>query len=242
MDLYANGLGVPRNLPLALHLACEDGTGIAADAITDLDKFAKTAPPSPKRFEVCDFANSTFSMNFCGDYQSEITEERRNRAFRRILAQWTPEQKTAFAKLKAAEEKYVETHTSELDQGGTIHTIRDLGSMEIMHNNFLLDLRQFEKGNLPKDTNAPAAESRMTKQYQTNLAAARLPLPKLGANTAVTQDDVIEVQATWEHYRDAWLAFTSIRYPSVPAMAFRAYFADERYRLLSAMRSQIYRD
>ena len=36
VNLYANGLGIPRSLPLALHLACEDGSGIATDAIGDL--------------------------------------------------------------------------------------------------------------------------------------------------------------------------------------------------------------
>ena len=248
IDLYTNGLGTPRNLPLALHLACEENSGIAGDAIDALDALdalskapQPTAKQSSKRFEVCDSAYSTLSMNFCGDYQSQVVEVQRNRAFARIAADWTAPQKSAFAKVRAAEEEYVKVHVGELDQGGTIHGMRDLGSMEIMRNNFLLDLRQFENGTTARDQNAAAVESRMKKQYEENLAAARAPVSETESGTAVTAGSVTKTQAAWQRYRDAWLAFAALRYPSVSAAAFRAYFADQRYRLLVEMRKQIYR-
>lgn len=244
VNLYANGLGVPRNLPLALHLACEEKSGIAADAIGDLDKLSKAAQPPAKRFDVCDSASSTFSMNFCSGYRTEITAERRNRAIEALAAKWTPEQKAAFAKVKAAEEQYARIHTEELDQGGSIHALRDLGSIEIMHKNFLLDLRQFEKGDLPKGSSADAlaAEKQMSAQYQANLTAAGVPLAANDPQTGVTAEGVRKVQAAWEQYRAAWMAFAAVRYPAAPASAFQAYFAAERYRLLAAMCDQIYRE
>jgi hypothetical protein len=60
--------------------------------------------------------------------------------------------------------------------------------------------------------------------------------------STVTAEGITKVQTAWEHYRDAWLAFTAVRYPSTPTSAIRAYFAEERLRLLTAMRSQIYRN
>jgi hypothetical protein len=244
VNLYANGFGVPRSLPLALHLACEDRSGIAGDAVDNVYQLFKETVPPTKPFDVCDSAFSTFSMNFCSDYQSEIADERRNRAIRAFSTQWTPAQKSAFAKVKDAEEKYVSAHSQELDQGGTIHILRGLGSAGIMHQNFYLDLRQFERGQIPKGTSADAitVESRMNLQYRANLAAARAPLPSLAGDTAVTVEGIEKVQETWRQYRDAWLAFATVRYPSVPSSAFRVYFAEERRRLLLAMRSQIYRD
>lgn len=242
VNLYANGLGVPRNAPLALHLACEENSGIAGDTISDLDKFSKTTQLSAKRFDVCDFAYSTFDMNFCVSYQNEIAAERRSRAIRRLSAQWTPEQKSAFAKVEATEREYVSAHSYELDQGGSIHNLRDMGSAEIMHNNFLLDLRQFERGNTPKKIDAAKAENAMTKQYETNLTAAQAPVTSSTSATDVTSEGVAKVQTAWTHYRHTWLAFAALRYPSVPATTFRAYFAEERLRLLAAMRNEINRD
>ena len=183
-------------------------------------------------------------MNFCSGYQSEIAEERRNRAIRTFSAQWTPAQKSTFAKVEAAEKDYVSAHSQELDQGGSIRTLRDLGSAEIMHQNFYLDLRLFERGQIPKGSSADAtaAESRMNMQYKANLAAARAPLPSIEPESAVTVEGIEKAQQTWQQYRDAWLTFASVRYPAVPASAFRGYFSEERRRLLAAMRSQIYRD
>jgi len=241
VNLYANGLGVSRNLPLALHLACEENAGIAADAIGDLSKLAAATAPSAKRFDVCDSASTTFSMNFCGSYRSEITEERRKGAIRVLAARWTPEQRSAFANVETAEQRYVTTHNKELDQSGTIHTLKDLGSSEIMHNNFLLDLRRFERGDFPKNVEAAASEERMRRQFEANLTATRQPTTAADSGTAVTEDGITEAQAAWEQYRNAWLAFVAVRYPSVPAAAFRAYFAEERHKLLTAMRGQIYR-
>ena len=243
VDLYANGLGVPRNLPLALHLACEDGAGIAADAIDALDRLSKVPQPSAKRFEVCDSAFSTFSMNFCESFHLELAEERRHRSILALSARWSKEQKTAFAKVQSAEEKYVGAHNGELDASGTIRALRNMGSAEIMHQNFFLDLRQFEKGNTPKGSASDAIkeEERMLAQYKTNLTAAQVPLTE-DSQDGVTADGVTQAQGAWQEYRDAWLAFTAVRYPSIPASAFRAYFCEERLHLLAAMRGQIYRD
>lgn len=94
----------------------------------------------------------------------------------------------------------------------------------------------------PQHCSSAEAERRMNQQYEANLVLARKPIPAGEENNAATVDGVTKVQAAWRPCRDAMLAFAAARYPSASAIAFRAYFAEERYRLIAEMGRQIYRE
>ncbi len=241
VNLYANGLGVARNLPVAIRLACEENAGLAAEGIEDLARLVQSSERPKKRFSICDYAATTFTMNFCGGYEAEIKQQATSRELGRLSENWTDKQKALFRKLERAKDAYVAAHVHELDQSGTVHNMKDLTSQEILRHNFLLEVRRFEKGDLPGGSASTAreAERQMRQHYEKNLAAASAPVSAEGQGTAVSS--VAAAQSAWEAYRTAWIAFAAARYPSVQATAFRAYFAKERAALLIPMRGQIWR-
>jgi hypothetical protein len=63
-DIYINGAGVQRNIPLAMRFACESEEGMATLALPEISKL-KDSPHTDKPFEFCDYAASTITMNFC---------------------------------------------------------------------------------------------------------------------------------------------------------------------------------
>ena len=130
-DIYFNGAGVKRNIPLAIRLACESDEGTAKLALGEIAKL-DGSPRAHGLFEFCDYASTTFSMNFCSDYASEIEDDRRNRYYNSLKSSMTSEQQAAFDKLLAAQNAYIQAHASEVDQGGTIRVIRTIGSQGIL--------------------------------------------------------------------------------------------------------------
>ena len=69
-DIYFNGTGVKRNIPLAMRFACESE---AAMASLVLEEMAKSTPEKGFRphVEFCDYAYSSYTKDFCTAYASE---------------------------------------------------------------------------------------------------------------------------------------------------------------------------
>ena len=79
-DIYFNGAGVKRDISLAMRFACESEEGMAKLALPDIAKLNGSRRANGP-FEFCDYAASTFTMNFCSSYASEIEDERRSRYY-----------------------------------------------------------------------------------------------------------------------------------------------------------------
>jgi hypothetical protein len=146
-DIYFNGAGVKRDIPLAIRFACESEERMATMALPDIAKLDSS--PRVGGFEFCDYAASTFTMSFCSGYASEIEDERRRRYYNSLKSSMTPEQQAAFEKLLAAQNAYTHAHALEVDQGGTIRSIRTSNSQGILNKLFHTKLVQFEGKNGP---------------------------------------------------------------------------------------------
>lgn len=234
-DIYFNGAGVQRNIPLAMRFACESEEGMAMLALPDVRKL-NGALPAHGPFEFCDYAATTFTMNFCSGYASEIEADRRNRYYETLKASMNPAQQAAFGKLLVAEHAYVEAHASEVDQGGTIRGIRTLGSMNILDRLFRAELVQVERKQWPalSSTQIKASDGLLHEEYE-------VKLQQLGTHTkeeidegAVTADSLTKVEKAWGNYRDAWLVFARLRYPKALARI-DAEITLDRYRLLKTI-------
>lgn len=235
-DIYFNGAGVKRDVPLAIHFACEAEEGMATLALQDIAKL-KDSPRNHGRFEFCDFAASTFTMNFCSGYASEIEDDRRGRYFNSLKSSMTPEQRKAFEKLLAAENTYIETHSSEVDQGGTIRVIRTVGSQSILKDLFHTEVAHFERKKWPvlSDNQITTADALLQREYVKTLQQLRAQAKDSMDQGAVTADDLSSVEGTWQTYRDAWVEFARLRYSAAVAVI-RAEITLDRYRLLKTIR------
>ena len=235
-DIYFNGAGVKRNIPLAMRFACEFEEGTAMLALPDIAKL-KGSPRTNGPFEFCEYAATTFTMNFCSDYSSEIGDDRRNHYYNSLKSSMNPEQKAAFEKLLASENAYVKEHAVEVDQGGTIRGIRTLGSEDILNDLFHTEVVHFEHKNWPvlSGDQGTTADALLHHQYEKTLQKLRTRPQEESYEGAVTADHVSDVEKAWEtctampgtHLRVS-------RYPAAAA-AIRAEITLDRYRLLKTI-------
>jgi uncharacterized protein YecT (DUF1311 family) len=233
-DIYANGAGVPRNLPLAMRFACESEAQTAELALPEMKKLEVQPHPS-KRFELCDYAATTFSGNFCMGYEQEKVDDGRERYYRSLKRSMTPEQKSAFDVLLAARKAYIAKHAEEVDKGGTIHTIRMMQSQNILEDLFRVELVHFERKKWPSLTKMQidGADGLLRRQYEATMQKL-MTQPREEGDGAVSATQLAGVQAVWERYRDAWVVFARVRYPDA-VDAIRAQIVLDRYRWLKTM-------
>jgi uncharacterized protein YecT (DUF1311 family) len=234
-DIYFNGAGVKRDVPLALRFACEAEEGMAQLAIPAIAKLSDS-DLARQRFEFCDYAATTFTMNFCAGYQSEIEDDRRHRYFSNLKSAMPAEQQAAFDKLLTAQSAYVQAHASEVDQGGTIRTIRTIGSENILKDQFHTDMVHFERKQWPplSPQQVSGADALLRRQYEKTLQRLKDRPKNETWEGAVTATDLAKVQKSWEAYLEAWTAFAHLRYPTA-ADAIRAEIILARYRLLKTI-------
>ena len=234
-DIYFNGAGVKRNVPLAMRFACESEEGMAMLALPVIEKL-NGSPPAQGPFEFCDHAATTFTMNFCSFYASDIKDERRSRDYNSLKSSMTPEQGEAFEKLLATQNAYIRAHSFEVYQGGTIRVIRTTGSQEILNDLFHTELVHFERGKwlAISDSQITGADDLLNREYEKKLQQLDTQTKEEIDDGAVTASDLSKAQTGWEAYRDAWVTFARLRYPANVA-TIRAQITLDRYRLLKTI-------
>lgn len=235
-DIYFNGAGVKRDVPLAMRFACEAEEGMAMIALPEIEKL-NGSPGAHRDLEFCDYAVTTFSMNFCSGYKSQIEDDRRSRYYTSLKSSMTSEQQAAFDKLLATHDDYINAHASEVYQGGTIRVMRTIGSQTILKELFRTALGRFERKKWPtlSGTQITNADALLRRQCENTLRQLRSQPKDDMDDGAVTADQFSYVQRTWEAYREAWAAFARLRYPEA-APAIRSQIVLDRYRLVKTIR------
>lgn len=231
-DIYYNGTGVKRDIPLAIRFACEFEEGAAKLALGDITK-SNASLPARGPFEFCDYAATTLTGNFCTTYRSEIEDDRRNRYYDSLKPAMTPEQRSAFEKLIAAQDAYIQAHAFEVYQGGTIRVMRTIGSKKILKDLFHAELVHFESRTWPalSHNQIATADALLSREYENKLEQLGKQTEEEIGDGAIKASDLSKVEAVWENYRDAWDVFARLRYPDAAA-AIRAQITLDRYRLV----------
>jgi len=234
-DIYFNGAGVRRDIPLAMRFACESEKRMATLALPEIAKLSGS-PRTHGRFEFCDYAASTLTMNFCSSYTSEIEEDRRSRYYKLLKASMPPEQRAAFETLLAAQHAYTKAHASEVDQGGTIRGIRTLGSQNILRDLFHTEVIHFERKEWPSlsGNQIRMADAWLDREYVKKLQQLRRQTKESIDQGGVTAENLASVEESWQAYRDAWVALAHLRYPAAAALI-GAEITLDRYRLLKTI-------
>src|ERR1700733_777518 len=151
-------------------------------------------------FEFCDYAATTFTMNFCSGYVSEIADERRSRYYNSLKSSMTGDELAAFATLLAAQNAYIEVHASEVDQGGTIRVIRTVGSQRILKDLFHTDVVHFEGKKWPvlSESQITTADALLHREYVKKLQQLRTQSKESIDQGSVTADHLSSVEETWQ--------------------------------------------
>jgi uncharacterized protein YecT (DUF1311 family) len=175
-------------------------------------------------------------MNFCVNYESQIGDDRKTRYYTALKSSMTLEQRAAFEKLLVAQRTYVKAHASEVDQGGSIRSIRTISSENILDDLFHTEVVHFERKKWPElsDNQVATADILLRRQYEKTLQQLRTRPKEEIYEGAVTAEHLSGVEVTWVNYRDAWVSFARLRYPAA-VDAIRAEIILDRCRLLKTI-------
>jgi uncharacterized protein YecT (DUF1311 family) len=233
MMVYANGQGVKRNYKLAKKAAC-DVEGAPAEIqsriqhLLDMETGKKGAN---SKIDICDDITSGFMMGYCSSLDSNLKEQIREQKFNEISSRWTDEEKAGFKILMSKANKFfTERSESEVDQSGTARAAMSIAEYTALREDFSNSLSDFESGKLPAFTQKDftVADRKLNRTY------GKLKKDKAEDDlNTVKMEDIQRVEYIWISYRDAWVDFGKLKYPSIPDYAWKTYFTNKRTKMLS---------
>ncbi len=232
--LYANGEGVEKSIPLALRFACEaDGAPAEISIrIQHLESMNAKTPADHTKFSFCDDITSGFMEGFCAAYVSELADQERSATLGPISARMSPSQREAFDKLVKGEEAYAHAHADgEIDLSGTARAMFQIDAEQTLRDDFLAALKSFEEGKYPTGSanEYEDADAQLNSAYRKAISDAEEHKKEYGA---VQPDGIRDTEREWLKYRDSWVAFARLRYPTVPAEAWLTLLTSDRTSIL----------
>lgn len=149
--IYANGSGTPRNLDVAIHMACgvEDAPAASEGRIQALlDRKAGKGEGGP--FEICDNATSGISEGYCADHLDRIEDQTRKHRIVALGAHWSDPVRRAFDRVYANFSRYAET-AHEMDCfGGTAYVACTIVGASADQTDFLRRIEALAAGHRPQ--------------------------------------------------------------------------------------------
>lgn len=205
MEVYANGLGVQKNLDLATALACSvEGAPMENDGRVRHLQDLKTAPD---HFDVCDDVTSGYASGWCAQRESTLAAGERDKKMAAVVQRLPAGSRPSFPALQTAFDAFVRARTDgEVDLSGTMRDVFITDTEDGERNQFLTDLTRLADGKwLGADhTAAVAADAALNKSYQKAMACA-----KTGGLGTVEPDGIRAAERAWIGYRDAYVRFAA---------------------------------
>jgi hypothetical protein len=236
--IYANGKGAARNFDLALKFACEFDSPPENDLRFEHLLKLKNENWTGDDFNLCDDQRgSEFWLRACLKPESDKEQAVRTHKVSAITKKWTAAEKTAFRELqKAATASFEASALNEVDLEGEIGRAIDREVAETsLNDGFVIDLQQFEAGRLPEFTalefsKADAELNSIYSKIQSD------PKNNIEEGTSVTPEGVKIAQRAWLRYREAWVKFGHVKYPSVTPESWKTWLTQERVEILKNLR------
>lgn len=238
MMLYANGYGVSRNIDTAIKYACKFG-GSSSEVEARVSNLSDMRDVDSGNFyDLCESDRGIDAKAMCADISNRQIEKKRKDRLAAITQKWTASQKLQFSHLQTAFSNFVALlGPNETDQLATNRAEEVDETIATEKEQFLTDLEEFEKGYLPSFTNEQFVESdkNLNQVYQELMHAQSAGFgSRLGFST-ITKEAIKETQKAWLKYRDAWVSFGHVKYPSVDAKSWMGFFSDQRVKHLKEL-------
>lgn len=218
MQVYANGLGVRRDLDIATAYACEI-EGAPAEVEGRVEHLqALKRKPSPARFDYCDDITSGLAGGFCSARDSEIAAVGRGGRLQAVQAR-LPGGRALWPPMSKAFDAFVEAHgDGEVDQSGTARASQVIDEQDKTRERFANDLDALAAGRWTPATpaQAKAADAELNAAYRKALAHLASHPDEVGTLKA---EEVRAAQRAWLAYRDRFVAYARAARPEVTAEA-----------------------
>jgi uncharacterized protein YecT (DUF1311 family) len=234
MQIYANGLGVKRNLDYALHIACAvGGSGEEIEGRIARLTALKTKP-GKTRFDFCDDATSGVLTGMCSVRDEKLGEAKRQAGLNAQAARIAAPARAAFARLRKAADAFAFAHGGyEVDTSGSARVTFETEAEEEAKSAFDDALQAFLAGKTPAATPAQA------KAADDALNAAWKKLRDHGEKVqefgTVVLSQVVKAQRAWLAYRDAFIAFAKVQAPGKPTDGLFVDLTRDRTKTLSEL-------
>lgn len=239
--IYANGDGVPRNLDLAMHIACQDAFPLQdsqgdyqSELVQVILKLARMkSQASPARFDYCNGGAQLSNWPeklVCASIETRLKRKKRESHLAELVAPWTGEQKDAFSRARAAFSQFEEF---EEHAENTCAVPVEICTMDIddrLETAFAANIDSFEQGKLPAFTH----QQRGNANYALNASYQRLLTVTYRSNGNLMLK-IRDAERAWQAYRDAFLAFAKLRWPSVSGDSWLTFLIDERMKQFKSL-------
>jgi uncharacterized protein YecT (DUF1311 family) len=215
MMLYANGLGVARNIPLAKKFACSI-SGAPAEMEGRINHLERLTVAPQSIFDLCDDRSSGYMCGWCTRHNDRIADK------------WSASERVAFNKLQNASNHFTDARVqNEVDQSGTLSGAFMVQEEAIQKEDFIQSLQKLEAKKAPKYTSAQYQEAdlKLNSLYQ-------IIQKKEESLGTITPERIKITQRAWLKYRDAWVEFAKIKYPTYPSDSIAAWFTKKRNHML----------
>jgi uncharacterized protein YecT (DUF1311 family) len=228
MMLYGNGLGVKRDLDLAIKLACATGHAPAEFEGRVMHLNGMRAAAADRLFDFCDDVTSGYMMGHCANLAEERQNAQREHELAKLVTKWPPEHLRTLETLKGALEKYASARAGqENDLSGADRGLVISETLGAMRQGLLEALQSYEQGKLPEhsDEDYRRADAELNRTYKATLSK---PQPY----TTITAAGIKTTERAWIGYRDAWVALAAQRYPGLSPIAIKTWLTLQRIEQL----------
>lgn len=240
MMLYANGLGVERNLDLSIELA-KEGIFIQSayeSMVASPEAMKGTEEGGGGSFDYCSHHSSRLMLGICGDLREQIEESEREAASRSFKERLGPRHKDAYRELKKYIDEFArlrrgrEIEQSSGNAGWVNQNVLSIESdyMSAFHE---IAFQSFEDGRFPWHTEAEFVDvDRELNRVYSRLRDSDSTFVRL---EGIRFEDVRKVQRYWIKYRDAWVQYGGEIYPYVSPESWKTWLTKERIEQLNGM-------
>jgi uncharacterized protein YecT (DUF1311 family) len=239
--LYANGEGVERNIPLAIRFTCElNGWGKSPSWMDSLQRMEKD-PSVKEELSICDDSTGGRGAGLCAEYDAQIAVHHREEKLRRLTKGWSETQKSKFERLAKAKEDFALASGAYAGHFvGTLHDWYAVDAAESVRKEFIANLENFESGHLPvgAEIDYKNADAELNQAYRQKLADSEDSAEEVAKKSYETEDVkkmaadepeyIRNLERAWLKYRDAWIDFALLRYPSINKYAWLTLLTKEQ--------------
>lgn len=212
MMLYANGFGVQRDTDMAIRYACSLEFIAKAEMMHRIEHLA-AGPRSDVPFDQCDDITSGYMGSLCAAIRERQDDRVRRARLDRIVSSLSPASRGAFAKLRAAAERYATEAMGEVDMQGTAAPELSMEHSGRLREQFMQAALDTASARLPPASAAEYAQrdGELNALYQAVMTAptTRENWPDNIGDSTISHAQVRKTERLWLAYRDAFVAYVA---------------------------------
>ncbi len=226
--LYGNGEGVARNLPLARQFVCQYAGGIESDEPAQLLKGFDRIVSQGGHFDVCDNSGGSYGREagyVCLGLQQDKRAEEISQLETAIAATSTPQMKASFLALRSAWQTFHKAYGTmdvALCDGGTgCGPITEDDDLKVTAS-WLAALKGIQNGVAPASDTDPSTLNQLDRNLNAKYHEALAEFKDCEGDQCFAPQ-IRDADKAWLKYREAWVEFGALRWPSIPADQWRAW-------------------